>query len=154
MGFFGPSIEYRLEQANDRDLHGALDDGDFDSARSLKRHVAALFKNFECPSCGNHRVSGSGVIVTYGKVHLFRQKAVRGWLGGTKQKDERYKTVWRIHDITLQNAPGRALLNFFALLDPPPGELECQARGCGWKTKGERGGTISLGEFWQTIANS
>lgn len=148
--FFGPSIDYRLSHVDSRDIHDDLDDTDFDSARMLKRHVSRLFKSFPCPSCGNHRVSGFGVIVTFGKVHLYRQKTIRGWFGRTKHKDERYKTVWRIHEIALRSAPGRALLNLFALLDPPPGELKCQARGCGWHTKGERGGTISLGQIWRS----
>ena len=154
MGLFGPSIEYELKCLDARDVHGYATDADFDSYRKLKRHVKQFFKNFACPSCGNHKVSGAGLVVTYGKVHLYHQVESKGWFGRRKYKDQKHKTVWRMHDIALRNAPGRALLNLFGALDPPPGELECHSRGCEWTMKGERGGTWSLADIWQAVSKS
>ena len=153
MGFFGPSIDYELRQLADRDVRGAAEDGDFDSFKALKQRVAQYFREFPCPSCGNCRVSGSGVVVTYRRIHLYRQVERKGWFGRTRYADERYRSIWRIAEIGLRNAPGRALLNVFALLDPPPGKLECQARGCGWSERGQRGGTWSIADILRGARN-
>jgi hypothetical protein len=140
-------INHELKQADDQDVHGEQTGADFDSYGALKKAVAQLLTNYQCPRCGNHKVTGSGVIVRYGKVRLQRQEAYKGWFGGTKYKDVHYKTVWRVHEIGLRNAPGRALLNLFGAFDDPPGKLECQSKGCGWTESGERGGTLSLGDL-------
>jgi hypothetical protein len=130
---FGPTIDHELQQQDDRDIHGDADDHDFASYRLLKRWVAEALENYSCPSCGNHRVSGSGVIVKYGKVHLYRSVATKGWFGGTKYNDQFVKTVWRVHEISLRPGPCRALLNLFGLFSERGGELKCNARGCDWK---------------------
>lgn len=141
----GSGAKYRFDQVDDRELQEARTDNDFDDRRKLKKTVAQVLANYKCPRCGNHKVRGAGVIVRYGKVHLCRREPRKGWFGATKYHDVRYATVWRVHEIGLRNAPGRALLNFFGLLDPPPGSLECHAKGCGWAERGGRGGTLSLG---------
>jgi len=148
------SISYELKTVEARDVHGHAANTDFDSYRQLKRHVKQFFKKFACPSCGNHRVTGSGLIVTCGKVHLYQQVECKGLFGRIKHKDKKQKTVWRLHDIEIRNAPGRALLNLFGALDPPPGELKCSARGCEWAMRGERGGTWSLADIWHAVSKS
>jgi hypothetical protein len=143
----GSRISYQLEQVDDQDVQGAQCGADFDCYRTLKRAVAQKLTNYGCPRCGNHKVGGSGVIVRFGKVRLHRQEAYKGWFGGTKYKDVHYKTVWRVREIGLRNAPGRALLSFFGVFEPSAGRLECHAKGCGWAEKGERGSTLSLADL-------
>lgn len=140
-------IQHELKQNDDQEMHGEPTGADFDNFGGLKKAVRQLLTNYQCPRCGNHKVNGSGVIVVYGKVRLQRQEAYKGWFGGAKYKDVHYKTVWRVHDIGLRNAPGRALLNLFGAFDDPPGKLECQSKGCGWTVSGERGGTLSIADL-------
>jgi hypothetical protein len=87
------------------------------------------------------------LIVENGKVRLYETVAAKGWFGRTKYKDKLNKTVWRIHNYALFTAAGRHIFNLFALLDPAPGELRCNAAGCNWSASGGREGTQTLGQF-------
>jgi hypothetical protein len=150
--WFGSGISYQLESKPVRELYGKATSDDFDSYRKLSDGIHERLKSFTCPNCGCHTVSGSGLIVEYGKVHLLETVTVKGWFGRTKQKDRRAHTVWRIHDYRLFRAPGRHIFNFFALLDPGPGELKCYAAGCNWSINGGRHGTQTLGQVLQRLS--
>ncbi|MCP4221611.1 MAG: hypothetical protein GY765_43705 [bacterium] len=122
----------QLEQPNsvlrDSDDHG--DRIDFSTKSDLKKSVKEYFKNYSCPSCGSHKCSGHGAVVKYGKVDFYREVSYKGLFGGTKYKDELYKTVWRIHQVGL--SPGRK--GGFLDAGIAPGRMMCRAKGCGWET--------------------
>jgi hypothetical protein len=145
----GSRIEHEFFREDDADVHGEAGEHDFETERDLKRRIEEFTKSFRCPSCGGHRVSGRGLIVVYSKVNVFREDAEKGWFGRVRFKDKKVATVWRIVRMSLRDAPGRALLNLFGLFDPPPGKVQCDARGCGWSESGSRGGTISFAECFQ-----
>jgi len=145
--WFGPSITFGFEVVAPQDRQGDMAQLDFGNWGDLKRHVFTTLKTFPCPSCGCQRVSGSGVIVRVGKVHLYQQVPTKGWFGRVKYKEKFQRTVWRLHEITLYTAPGRHIFNFFGVLDASPGVLNCNAKGCSWRETGGREGTQTLGEF-------
>lgn len=145
--WFGTNISYEFVRIGPEDRQGEMTNMDFGSWRELKREVNRVLKEFTCPSCGRQKISGSGIKVRVGKVHLYKQIATQGWLGGVKNKEKFDRTVWRVHDLVLHTAPGRHVFNFFAVLDAPPGELKCNARGCSWSDSGGREGTQTLGQF-------
>jgi hypothetical protein len=148
---FGPKISYELQNVPAQDIQGDSTNGDFGSYRELKRWVADALDDYQCPICGNHRISGSGVIVKYGKVHLCRQVATSGWFGGTKYKEQFVKTVWRVHEIVLRPGPSRALFNLFGLLSEQGGELKCNARGCSWSIKETGSWGLSVMDIYNRI---
>ena len=125
-------IDYELQQSDAQNDQGGMTEVDFTNYGDLKRMVAKIFEQFACPACGGRRVSGAGVIVKYGKVHLYRQEAYRGWFGGTHYKEVFVQTVWRIHQIGLKHGEESSLLDEGVV----PGQLECQASGCNWKEQG------------------
>lgn len=131
MGLFGPSIDYELQDLPDREIHGAPAPAPADHAslRELKRRVRENFGNFACPSCGNRRIRGSRIVVTYEKVRCYRQEAYQGWFGATKHRDILFATVWRVCEVWLK--PGRE--SGWIVPGIEPGKLECAVRGCGWK---------------------
>ena len=149
--WFGPSISYDFEILAAQDGQGDMTPTDFATWRELTKRVHQTLKEWTCPSCGGRQVSGSGVKIRVGKVHLYRQIATKGWFGSVRYKDKFERTVWRIRDLVLHTAPGRHLFNFFAVLDDltgnNPGEMKCNSRGCSWKESGGREGTQTLGEF-------
>lgn len=149
--WFGRGISYDFKIIDDKDQHGDVTPMDFDCWGDLQREIKRMLREFTCPACGGQQVTGSGVIVTCGKVRLFRHQTVKGWFGGTKHKDEFLKKVWRVHDVSLRVAPGRHIFNFFAVLDDPPGEVKCESRGCTWADNGGREGTQTLGQFLKRL---
>jgi len=123
-------VDYDLQQSGDISAHGAPMANDFDNYGDLKNAVAHLLADFACPACGNRMVSGSGILVKYGRVHLFRQESYTGWLGGTKYKEVHYQTVWRVHDVVLQQKSGLPIIGTDA------GQMKCHASGCAWHLDG------------------
>ncbi len=154
MGFFHQPVSFSLDEEKARDITGPRTESDFDSFRLLKKYLDNFFDNFECPECGGHKVTGSGVVVSYGKVHLFEIVESKGWFGGKKYKEKKYATVWRLHGYRIRNAAGRCLINMFGLGEPGPGKLQCNARGCEWMIKGTRGGTMSVSDILNIVSGS
>ena len=153
--WFGNSVNYRILAKLPRREQGIVQDTDSASWGELKRVIHRFLKEFPCPSCGMHCVSGEGVQVDVGKVHLYEQVIVPGWFWGTRSKEVFDRTIWRLYGITIYMAPGRHIFNFFALADDlignTPGYLKCNSRGCSWKVSGGRYPTQSLGAFLANI---
>lgn len=151
MGFFGPKVEYELQRLKDRDVTGTPEPSDYPSLKELKRRVADSFKNYACPSCGNRRIQGSNIVVTYEKLSFYRQVSYKGWFGGTKYKDVLYATVWRVCDMGYK--PGREA--GWIIQGIEPGKMECTVKGCGWKQEGPRAPAQSVSEAlgiqWFTV---
>ena len=126
------SISYTLDEQKACDLKERDErDDDFSSFSDLKRALRTYWDEFTCPSCGSHRVRGHGVIVQYGRIDFYREVSHKGFFGGTHFRDECYKKAWRIYSTGLRPGKQGIVLSLFG---EDPGALECQAKGCGWKT--------------------
>lgn len=119
--------EQNKQQLRQQDDYGSY--SDFSKKEDLVKVTKQYFDDYLCPRCGSKRTKGHGIQIRYGKVEFYREVSCKGFFGGTKYKDELYKTVWRIHEIGLK--PGQKS----GLLDSgiAPGRIFCEAKGCDWK---------------------
>ena len=123
----GISFEYKeqsVEQA-----HGSnafMTDNDFEDKKSLKAAIKEVFKHYQCPDCGGHRMTGSGVIVEFGKVKFFQEVEKKGLLG-RKWVTQHDRDVYRLYNIYLESS------GFLS----SAGYIRCKS--CKWEQKGGKG---------------
>lgn len=110
------TIQYDLKQAATQDAIRYASTWDFDTYGSLKKAITDAMTNYACPSCSCRGVTGAGVVCVYGKVHLYRQDTVKGWLFGTRTKKVFMKSVW-------------TWLRTEVIGD---GKMKCPEKSCGW----------------------
>jgi len=113
----------------DEELYGnnAIDyNSDFPTMKELKKSIDTFFKNYDCPSCGGHRMEGN-VIVEIGMSKFFHEVYKKKFWGGEKLITENFKNVWRIRRTYLK--PSSFLSS--------AGSIYCKS--CGWKEKGQKG---------------
>lgn len=123
------SISFSYEELDTEELHNsdAVElSGDFDNKRQLKKHIKSVMENFNCQSCGGHRLDGDNIIVEFCKIKLFGERVKRGFFG-KKYVDDHQKSIYRVSNIYLR--PG----GFFS----SAGYIRCKS--CDWEQKGEKG---------------
>ena len=97
---------------------------DYESDSRLRAGMTRFFSDFSCPNCGGHKIDGSGVIVKYGEVKLYREVQKKGFFGGTSWENKHWKTTRRVEDLELENG------GFLS----SAGYLKC--RDCKWRIQG------------------
>ncbi len=85
-----------------------------------------MFKNYQCPNCGGHRIEGDKVVVEIGKVRFFKEVYKKGFWGG-KHVDKHDRDVFRVYNIYLEPS---GFLSF-------AGYIRCKS--CKWEQKGAKG---------------
>lgn len=123
----GISFDYKEQETKEE--HGSnayLTDSDFANKKELKSTIKDLFKNYQCPNCGGHRMTGNGVIVEFGKVRFFQEVEKKG-LFGSKWVNEHDTDVYRLYNIYLE--PSGFLSS--------AGYIRCKS--CKWEQKGGKG---------------
>jgi len=123
----GISFEYENRQT--KELHGnnAIEENyDFSTEKELKKTIKRIFKNYQCPNCGGHKMDGNRLIVEIGKIKFFREVIEKGFFG-SKYVSKHDKDVWRIYNIYLKRS------GFLT----PAGFIRCKS--CKWEEKGAKG---------------
>lgn len=121
---YQPQETRELRKVDDYDTNN-----DFESEKDFKQTIKNYLRNYMCPRCNSHKVSGQGIIVRYGQVKFFKEVPYKGIFGGTKYRDECYKTLWRIYEIGLR--PG--IKSGIIASGADPGRIKCNSKGCGWE---------------------
>jgi predicted nucleic-acid-binding Zn-ribbon protein len=113
----------------DEELYGnnAIDyNSDFSTMKELKESINNFFENYDCPSCGGHRMEG-GIIVEIGISKFFHEVYKKKFWGGEELITKNFKDVWRIGSTYLKPS---SFLN-------SAGRIYCKS--CGWEEKGAKG---------------
>jgi predicted nucleic-acid-binding Zn-ribbon protein len=123
----GISFQYKDKPTEELYGNSAIEEsGDFSSEKELKNTIKNIFKNYQCPSCGGHKMDGDNVIVEKGKVKFFKEVKKDGFFG-SKYVNTHDRDVWRVYNIYLKPS---GFLSF-------AGYIKCKS--CGWEEKGQKG---------------
>ena len=123
------SISFNYKDKPTEEAHGnnaKEGSNDFSSEKELKRTIKNLFKNYQCPSCGGHKMDGDSVIVEKGKVKFFQEVKKKGFFG-SKFVTKHNRDIWRVYNIYLKPS---GFLSF-------AGYIRCKS--CKWEEKGQKG---------------
>lgn len=124
------SISFTYEDKSTEEAHGsnAIEtSNDFSSEKELKKTIKNLFKNYQCPSCGGHKMDGDNIIVEKGKIKFYQEVQKKGFFGGNKFVTKHERDIWRVYNIYLKPS---GFLSF-------AGHIKCKS--CKWEEKGQKG---------------
>lgn len=127
-------IKFEYKEKDMKEVHGRTEtrgNTDYNKKTELKKEIKNIFKNYECPNCGGHRVNGDGVVVEIGRVRFFREVKKKGMFG-TKYVDKHDRDVYRIYTIYLESD------GFLSAA----GYLRCKS--CKWEQKGKKKTQVKL----------